>query len=65
VYSLPGDSKEYLPWTASEGTKGIRTLLHSLHKSLVETGLTRAEDAPTKDKIYSNIVDITDQLLAG
>ena len=31
--------REYVPWTASEGARGVRTLLTALHKAIVEVGL--------------------------
>ncbi|XP_068231574.1 nuclear pore complex protein Nup133 [Palaemon carinicauda] len=56
---------EMIPWTASQGPRGIRTLLLQQHSTTVQVGLDRAEDGATRAKLYSQMVDLADLVLTG
>lgn len=56
---------EMIPWTASQGPRGIRTLLLQQHNTTVQVGLDRAEDGATRAKLYSQMVDFADLILTG
>ncbi|KAK8723506.1 hypothetical protein OTU49_011745, partial [Cherax quadricarinatus] len=56
---------EHTPWTASQGTRGARTLLLEQHTTTVKIGLVRAEDGATRAKLYAQMVDLSDVILTG
>lgn len=56
---------ELIPWTASQGSRGIRTLLLQQHNTTVQVGLDRAEDGATRAKLYTQMVDLADVILTG
>nr|XP_045599010.1 nuclear pore complex protein Nup133-like [Procambarus clarkii]XP_045599011.1 nuclear pore complex protein Nup133-like [Procambarus clarkii] len=56
---------EHIPWTASQGSRGVRTLLLEQHATTVQVGLVRAEDGATRAKLYAQMVDLADVILSG
>lgn len=56
---------EFIPWTATQGPRGIRVLLLDQHTTTVEAGLSRAEDGATRAKLYTQMVDLGDEILTG
>lgn len=56
---------EHIPWTASQGSRGVRTLLLEQHGTTVQVGLVRAEDGATRAKLYVQMVDLADVILTG
>ncbi|XP_037787648.1 nuclear pore complex protein Nup133-like [Penaeus monodon] len=56
---------EHIPWTATQGSRGVRTLLLEQHNTTVEVGLARAEDGATRAKLYTQMVDLADCILTG
>ncbi|XP_063850979.1 nuclear pore complex protein Nup133-like isoform X1 [Scylla paramamosain] len=55
---------EHVPWTATRGTKGTRTLLLQQHQTTVQVGLVRAEDSATRTRLYSQLINLADFILA-
>ncbi|KAG7173289.1 Nuclear pore complex protein Nup133-like, partial [Homarus americanus] len=56
---------EHIPWTASQGSRGVRTLLLEQHGTTVKIGLVRAEDGATRTKLYTQMVELADVILTG
>ncbi|KAK7083096.1 hypothetical protein SK128_015202 [Halocaridina rubra] len=56
---------ELIPWTASQGPRGMRTLLLQQHGTTVQVELDRAEDGATRAKLYIQMVDLADHILTG
>ncbi|XP_076054579.1 nuclear pore complex protein Nup133 isoform X2 [Oratosquilla oratoria] len=56
---------EYVPWTASTGPRGLRTLIVEQHSTTVKVGVARAEDGSTRGKLYGQLVELSDIVLTG
>ncbi|KAI8482592.1 hypothetical protein Bbelb_396590 [Branchiostoma belcheri] len=56
---------EYIPWTASSGSKGVRSLIKKQHEVTVEQGLLEATDVQTRGTFYQQLLELTDLLLDG
>ncbi|XP_038072152.1 nuclear pore complex protein Nup133-like [Patiria miniata] len=56
---------QYIPWTASTGPKGIRSLLVQQHRVTIEQGIPNGEDIQSRGALYQQIMELTDLILEG
>ncbi|XP_078592881.1 nuclear pore complex protein Nup133-like [Branchiostoma floridae x Branchiostoma japonicum] len=56
---------EYIPWTASSGSRGLRSLIKKQHEVTVEQGLLEATDVQTRGTFFQQLMELTDLLLDG
>ncbi|XP_072031616.1 nuclear pore complex protein Nup133-like [Amphiura filiformis] len=57
--------KEFIPWTASTGPKGMRRLVTQQHMLTVGQGLPNAEDVQTRGILFQQLMEMTDLVLDG
>ncbi|XP_022083153.1 nuclear pore complex protein Nup133-like isoform X2 [Acanthaster planci] len=56
---------QYIPWTASAGPKGIRSLLVQQHRITLEQGIPNSEDVQSRGALYQQVMELTDLILEG
>ncbi|XP_077996932.1 nuclear pore complex protein Nup133-like isoform X2 [Glandiceps talaboti] len=57
--------REFLPWTASTGPRGMRALLARQHGMVLNFGVNGTDDVQQKGTLFQQLLDLTDILLDG
>ncbi|PVD32345.1 hypothetical protein C0Q70_07778 [Pomacea canaliculata] len=69
VYQGPEDENrimpEYVPWTSTSGSNGLRTILSKQVSVTVERAIPETQDVETRGTLFQQLLDLADLLLDG
>lgn len=56
---------EYVPWTSSSGSSGVRTVIHKQFMLTLEAAVPEARDIETRGQLFQQMLSLADNILDG
>ncbi|XP_060607513.1 nuclear pore complex protein Nup133-like [Ruditapes philippinarum] len=56
---------EFMPWTSTSGTSGVRTLIHKQFMLTLDSAIPEVRDLETREQLFQHMIALADNILDG